>query len=65
MRPCKSKGNKSKVSSTDTEVENLGTSDEQEKEAGVNCHEVDSAQENGDSDDEASDRSERPLVQVC
>ena len=59
MRPCKSKGNKSK-SSTDTEVENLGTLDEEKKEAGDNCHKVDTAQENEDSD-----RNERLLVQVC
>ena len=42
-------------------MENLGTLDEErEKKAGDNCHEVDTAQENEDSD-----RNERLLVQVC
>ena len=41
-------------------MENLGTLDEEKKEAGDNCHKVDTAQENEDSD-----RNERLLVQVC
>ena len=53
----------------DTRVEARGTLDDDEEEAGDNGHEVDtdqeSVEENEDNDDEASDRNERLLLQVC
>ena len=53
----------------DTRVGARGTLDDDEEEAGDNGHEVDtdqeSVEENEDNDDEASDRNERLLLQVC
>ena len=53
----------------DTKEGAQGTLDDDEEEAGDNGHEVDtdqeSVEENEDNDDEASDRNERLLLQVC
>ena len=53
----------------DTRVGARETLDDDEEVAGDNGHEVDtdqeSVEENEDNDDEASDRNERLLLQVC